>query len=174
MNVNEYGQVSFTTQEVIDSIYAGSQDVINMIDDVQEIDQHNQHCDALNVMPIEPQHKIHTDATQFHHTNASNWHMPDNYKNLDIMQWLTEKLVELRLTDSRYVDTLSNELQEYQQRNMMDLLKFLKYMMDTCQEHDIVTGVGRGSSVASLVLYLLGVHAIDPIKYNLDYTEFLR
>ena len=35
-------------------------------------------------------------------------------------------------------------------------------------------GVGRGSSVASYILYLIGVHRIDSIKYNLDWKEFLR
>jgi len=57
---------------------------------------------------------------------------------------------------------------------MIDTLKFLKYLMDTCDQHDIITGIGRGSSVSSLVLHLLDVHHIDPIKYNLDYKEFLR
>jgi DNA polymerase III alpha subunit len=37
-----------------------------------------------------------------------------------------------------------------------------------------VWGVGRGSSVASYVLFLIGVHRIDSMKYNLDYKEFLR
>jgi len=57
---------------------------------------------------------------------------------------------------------------------MMDVLQFLKYMVDTLRENNIVWGVGRGSSVASYVLYLLGVHKVNSIKYNLDPTEFLR
>ena len=57
---------------------------------------------------------------------------------------------------------------------MMDVLQFLKYMVDTLRENNIVWGVGRGSSVASYVLYLLGVHKVNSIKYDLDPTEFLR
>jgi DNA polymerase III alpha subunit len=57
---------------------------------------------------------------------------------------------------------------------MINLLRWMKYFVDTCTEYDIVWGVGRGSSVASYVLYLIGVHSIDPIKYNLDWQEFLR
>jgi DNA polymerase III alpha subunit len=38
----------------------------------------------------------------------------------------------------------------------------------------IIWGVGRGSSVASYVLYKLGVHRINSLYYNLDATEFLR
>jgi len=49
-----------------------------------------------------------------------------------------------------------------------------KYFVDTMQANNVVWGVGRGSSVASYVLYLIGVHKIDSIKYNLDWQEFLR
>ena len=57
---------------------------------------------------------------------------------------------------------------------MIDLLCYLKYLVDTMREHNIVWGVGRGSSVASYCLYLLGVHKIDSIKYELDIREFLK
>jgi len=38
----------------------------------------------------------------------------------------------------------------------------------------VIWGVGRGSSVASFVLYKLGVHRINSLHYNLDVGEFLR
>ena len=69
---------------------------------------------------------------------------------------------------------LIDELVEFRSRNMLDLLRWLKYFVDTARKNNIVWGVGRGSSVSSYVLYLIGVHKIDPIKYNLDYKEFLR
>ena len=69
---------------------------------------------------------------------------------------------------------LIEELQEFRARNMLPLLRTLKYVVDTLRKHNIVWGVGRGSSVASYVLYLLGVHKIDSIKYGLDWQEFLR
>jgi len=62
----------------------------------------------------------------------------------------------------------------YKKYNMLDVLKFLKYLVDFMQQENLVFGVGRGSSVASYVLFLLGVHRIDSIKYNLDITEFLK
>jgi DNA polymerase III alpha subunit len=57
---------------------------------------------------------------------------------------------------------------------MFDLLRFLVYIVDVMREQDIVWGVGRGSSVASYVLYLIGVHKIDSLYYDLDIAEFLR
>ena len=69
---------------------------------------------------------------------------------------------------------VGQELLLYQERGMFDLLRFLVYIVDTMRKHDIVWGVGRGSSVASYVLYLIGVHKIDSLYYDLDIAEFLR
>jgi DNA polymerase III alpha subunit len=66
------------------------------------------------------------------------------------------------------------ELLLYQERGLFDLLKYLKYLVDVMQQHAIIWGVGRGSSVASHVLYKLGVHRINSLYYNLDISEFLR
>jgi DNA polymerase III alpha subunit len=62
----------------------------------------------------------------------------------------------------------------YQERDLFDLLRYLKYLVDIMTENKIIWGVGRGSSVASYVLYKLGVHRIDSMFYNLDIHEFLR
>jgi len=42
------------------------------------------------------------------------------------------------------------------------------------RKNNIVWGVGRGSSVASYVLFLLGVHKIDSMYYELSVDEFLK
>jgi DNA polymerase III alpha subunit len=62
----------------------------------------------------------------------------------------------------------------FQERNLFDLLKYLKYLVDVMNQHEVIWGVGRGSSVASYVLYKLGVHRIDSMFYDLDPQEFLR
>jgi hypothetical protein len=62
----------------------------------------------------------------------------------------------------------------FQERNLFDLLRYLKYLVDTLRANHMIWGVGRGSSVASYVLYLLGVHRIDSMFYDLDACEFLR
>jgi len=62
----------------------------------------------------------------------------------------------------------------YQERDLFDLLRYLKYLVDRMSENNMIWGVGRGSSVASYVLYLLGVHRIDSLYYDLDPAEFLR
>jgi DNA polymerase III alpha subunit len=57
---------------------------------------------------------------------------------------------------------------------MFDLLRYLKYFVDTMRKNSVLWGLGRGSSVASYVLYLLGVHRINSLYYDLDIKEFLK
>ena len=66
------------------------------------------------------------------------------------------------------------ELTEYKARNLYPVLKVLIYIIDTMRRNNLVWGIGRGSSIASYVLFLLGVHKVNSIKYNLDIKEFLK
>jgi len=109
------------------------------------------------------------DIDEYHKRNQSNWHMPEKYKQLDIAEYL----LKLCTTDAE-LQRVGAELLLYQEREMFDLLRFLVYIVDVMREQDIVWGVGRGSSVASYVLYLIGVHKIDSLYYDLDIAEFLR
>jgi hypothetical protein len=95
--------------------------------------------------------------------------MPEEYQQLDI----AEHIVSLCQTDAE-LQRVGHELLLYQERGLFDLLRYLKYLVDLMTENRLIWGVGRGSSVASYVLYLLGVHRIDSLYYDLDPEEFLR
>lgn len=97
------------------------------------------------------------------------WHMPQEYKDMDIAQ----HILDLCTTEAE-LQRCGHELLLFQERNLFDLLKFLKYLVDTMIANRIIWGVGRGSSVASYVLYKLGVHRIDSMFYELNVEEFLR
>lgn len=99
----------------------------------------------------------------------SNWHMPEEYKTLDIAEYI----LGLCTTEAE-LQRVGEELLLYQERDLFNLLRYLKYLVDTMKEHKLIWGVGRGSSVASYVLYLLGVHRINSMYYELDVREFLR
>lgn len=99
----------------------------------------------------------------------SEWNMPDAYKTFDIENWVLG-----RCPDIVAYNRSQEELAEFKSRNMLDLLRWLKYFVEFCRDNNILWGVGRGSSVSSYVLYLIGVHKIDSIKYNLDWQDFLR
>lgn len=103
-------------------------------------------------------------------TSRLHWTMPDEYRDLDIRDYIHSKH-KLTLQQAVRVDM---ELMEFYNRDLDDLLRFLIYFVKTIRDNNIVYGVGRGSSVASYVLYLLGVHRIDSFKFNLDIKEFLK
>jgi len=105
----------------------------------------------------------------FDYRNQSQWLMPDEYKNLDIAEYI------LSLCKSEAeLQRVGEELLLYQARDLFDLLRYLKFLVDIIQQNHLIWGVGRGSSVSSYVLYLLKVHRIDSLYYNLDIAEFLR
>ena len=109
------------------------------------------------------------DFVEYHHCLSAQWLMPEEYTQLDIAEYLRE----FAHTPAQ-IRRLEQELELYAQYNLLDLLRFLVYLRDTMIENDIVWGVGRGSSVASYVLYLIGINSIDPMKYGLEIGEFLR
>ena len=112
-----------------------------------------------------------TDMTveEFDQMKQNSWHMPDEYKHMDIAEYV----LSLCDSDAR-LQRCGEELLLFQERNLFDLLRYLKYLVDTLRANNMIWGVGRGSSVASYVLYLLGVHRIDSMFYDLDAREFLR
>jgi DNA polymerase III alpha subunit len=117
---------------------------------------------------LEKLETIKLDVEEFDRINQENWFIPDEYKTLDIKSYVLER------TPTHAIDRVNEELNLYDKYNIIDVLKVCIYIIDTLRKNNIVWGVGRGSSVASYVLYLIGVHKIDSIKYELDINEFLR
>lgn len=106
---------------------------------------------------------------EFDHRNQTHWFMPDRYKDMDI----AEHVLSLCNSNAE-LQRCGHELLLFQERGLFDLLRYLVYLVDVMKENKLIWGVGRGSSVASFVLYKLGVHRIDSLHYDLDPAEFLR
>ena len=105
----------------------------------------------------------------FDNHNQSLWFVPNEYKNMDIAKYVLDLC-----TNDEELQRVGQELILFQERGMFPLLQYLKYLVDTMRENNIVWGVGRGSSVASFVLFLLGVHRINSLYYELSIDEFLK
>ena len=101
--------------------------------------------------------------------DKEHWFISKEYSNLDIEKFCLDKC----LTEEETART-KLELALFRKHNMLNMLKTMKYIVDTMRKNNIVWGVGRGSSVASYVLYLIGVHKIDSIKYKLPIEEFFK
>lgn len=168
MRIDNLGIPVYSANDIFDLIYQGKSDILPKLlaePNDAAVKQFNQHSESLKIQEYqEPQiSKIEFDSLM-----QSDWNMPNEYKQMDIEGYLVDKCPK------EHYQRLIEELQEYRARNMLDLLRWLKYFVDTSRKEGIVWGVGRGSSVASYVLFLIGVHKIDSIKYNLDWQEFLR
>ena len=169
---NSHGQSVLSENNILELIYQNKWHNIKdcIIEDSSLLEKYNNFVSS-NKDPLELLKTVDTDIGQdlFDQNNRLNWFMPSEYKQFDIEDYV------LGLCNTpEQKQRVENELTLYKSHAMMDVLQFLKYMVDTLRKNNIVWGVGRGSSVASYVLFLLGVHKVDSIKYNLDPTEFLR
>lgn len=170
MKYDAYGQALVDSQNLVDWLYQRPDlDLAGIT--VLDPEQYNTSIDQLHLgwpklaQYCEPNQTIE----EFDRDNQNSWFLPDTYKSFDIARWLVEQCS----TDAE-LDRVADELMEFDRRNLMPLLTYLKYLVDTMREHGIVWGVGRGSSVASFVLYKIGVHRINSIEYGLEISEFLK
>lgn len=106
---------------------------------------------------------------EFDKQNQESWYMPDSYKEMDI----AAHVLSLCKTDAE-LQRCGEELILYMERDLFDLLRYMVYLVDIMELNNVIWGVGRGSSVSSYILYLLKIHRIDSMFYNLDPGEFLR
>lgn len=171
MKTDKLGIPRFTNRDLIDMIYSGNADKCHIVlcDPSDDIDRFNTAMEEQGLPKLQKYVPIDVEQKQFDTMCQSEWFMPDEYKNFDILQYLVDKCESA----DEYVRVV-DEFEEFQKRDMINLLRYMKYLVDFMRENNIVWGVGRGSSVASYILYLIGVHRIDSIKYNLDWREFLR
>mgnify|MGYP000005529754 len=169
MRLDKFGNPIFNTQDIFKFLYQGKltnlKDLtVDYTEDIEKLEQvagftFSRFNDQLDSISIE----------DFDQALQSDWFMPAEYKEFDVEEWCVN-----RCTTKQQKERVYDEMEAYRNRNMIPLLQWTKHFVDTCNENGIVWGVGRGSSVASFVLYLLGVHQIDSVKYNLDWQEFLR
>ena len=171
MKTDELGIPRFSNRDLIDMIYSGNADKVHVVlcDQNDDVDKFNEVCEEQGINKLQKYIPLDVDEQTFDSVCQSEWFMPDEYKNMDISQYLQDKC-KTQEELVRYFE----EYAEFNKRGMLPLLRYMIYLVDFMRENDIVWGVGRGSSVASYVLYLIGVHRIDSIQYDLDWREFLR
>ena len=170
LKTDVYSRTVITDSEVADMLYTIPSLNIDNID-ILNPEKYNMAIKNqwLDWKPMNKLEEINLSVDEFHTSNQQIWFMPQQYKDMDIAEWILEQCA-----DQNELQRAGIELLEYAKRDLLPLLQYLKYLVDTMKENNIVWGVGRGSSVASFVLYLIGVHRIHSLKYNLDFTEFMR
>ena len=173
MNTSKFGEIILDENDIFQGLYSGKIADLSSVNIQNQtlIDQFNlartTNADSIpNLKKFEL--KFQTQE-EFDEHNQKQWFMPDEYKNMAIEEYILNQCT----TEEEFV-RVGEELLLFHQHNMIEVLKYLKYLVDTMRSNNVIWGVGRGSAVASYCLYLLGVHRIDSLKYKLDITEFLR
>lgn len=174
MKFDPYGQLIITSDQLAEELYKQPDLKIENFK-VQDPETYNQAIEQLHLnfpklekyLPLDYKEEVPIEL--FDHVKQQNWYMPDEYKTLDIAQ----HILALCKTEEE-LQRVGQELLLYQERGLFPLLCYLKYFVDTMRKNNIVWGLGRGSSTASYILYLLGVHKIDSLYYDLPIEEFLK
>ena len=148
-----------TTQQLIQGVMRHGPDILEHCQTSDDLTQYisRLHQEHLNY-PIPPQE-----------IDSTNWFIPYEYKTMDIVDWLYQ-----RCPTPEVRERVVEELRLFAKHDMIPVLKTMKYVVDTLRTNNIVWGVGRGSSVASYVLFIIGVHKIDSVKYKLPINEFFK
>jgi len=167
---DQYGQVYLTEAEAMSLVYANPKVDIGQIT-VADASRFNKAVEELysNVPKLKQYVPLDISIEEFDNNNQNNWFMPKEYIDFDIAKWVLEQC-----EGDAELQRAGKELMAFQERNLLPLLNFMYYLVQTMRKNNIVWGVGRGSSVSSFVLYKIGINRINPIYYSLDFSEFLR
>ena len=170
---DHYGRVVYNREDLYEMLYNGN-DIsgIKELEWHEDIDKYNKALSLNNIEKdlLQPIQKISKEISDFDEENQNKWFMPDEYKDIDLWKYCLDKCPD----DIPEMTRVCEELTLYDKYGIIDVLKVCVYIVDTLRKNNLVWGVGRGSSVSSYVLYLIGIHKVDSIKYGLDINEFLR
>jgi DNA polymerase III alpha subunit len=145
----------------IDSVYVNDK---NLADEYNRINEEEYGMDSvLNVL------EENVSVDEYHQSKTNTWNIPDKYKSINVKEFVLEKA-----KTPEEIERVEQEYRMYEERELIDIIRCIIYLIDYFRENEIVWGVGRGSSVSSYILYLIGVHKVNSLKYDLDINEFLK
>lgn len=164
------GDSTFKSSDLIQHIQVGTSLSGFFTDEINsDIKQFNR------LVPVDEQIRIKESVAPLDFS----WNIPDEYRNIHLVDYISEQLDRRcgELPDQQWNDRairISTELSLYKKLGLSDVLRTIIYIINTLDSQNIVWGVGRGSSVSSFVLFLIGVHDVDSVLYELDIDDFLR
>jgi len=168
MITNIYGQPVYTEQDLFD-LYMEDPNRTFISTLITKDIKFDPQLELQTVPDVIKHVPLSLSIEDFDKITRNNWFMPKEYKEFDIAKYILNLC-----THEEEIQRAGKELLMYEKRGMLVLLQYMKYLVDTMRKHDIVWGVGRGSSVASFVLFLIGIHRINSLYYDLDIEEFLK
>lgn len=161
MKSDEYGRVTVDAEALINLIHKGFDIRELNVEPSDKLDRHNKMCRRFNRrdLIVEPVEAIDMSPEEYHRERSKTWF----YGNEDIIEFLVKQG-----TNPEEDERIQKEIEFFDRQGLIPMLAAMKEIIDLWREEGIVWGVGRGSSVASYLLFLIGVHRIDPMKYGLE------
>ena len=104
------------------------------------------------------------------------WTLPEHYKYMNVDEYLlnlADSIERDSLFDKR-LQRLAKEIELFKRHKLEDVLRVIIFIVDEFKKRNVVWGVGRGSSCSSYILFLIGLHDIDPVLYEIEIEDFLR
>lgn len=167
-SIDEYGKVYYTPDQLVNMIMSGY-DVTNFSVTSEKDVTENNNSEDLNIKKINFYQKNKSELTEYFNDIKNDFIIPDNFMSIDLYNFLLSKCN----TQEEYI-RIEYEYNLIVKKDMINFFKCIIYLVDFFRNNDILWGVGRGSSVSSYALYLIGIHKINSIKYNLDCHEFFK
>ena len=168
MKTDKYGQLIYNQNDLCELFLQDPTRTLKnaLVDAVIEFDGF---LSLENTPNLKQYQDIDISLKEFDRQKQNTWYLPKEYIEMDIAKWVLDQC-----KTEHELQRAGEELLKFQERNMFMLLCYMKYLVDTMRKHNIVWGVGRGSSVSSYVLYLIGIHRINSLTYDLSIDEFLK
>jgi len=171
VKTDKYGNAMLSIKEGKKALLDGMDIDFAIFDELKEVDFFNQNSEQIlgRETVIRSPLAGDIDIQAYHNVCTADWNIPESYKDINVKDFLL--ILCETATEKERVEM---EFAMFEERGLIPLLQFLLFIVDYMRKYKIVWGVGRGSSVSSYCLYLLGVHKVDSIKYDLPIEEFLK
>lgn len=169
--VDDYGRVVLDVSSLEDLLYAGGALTDVLVEVSPETEQFDLLCrkwDRPQYQTRHPEPLAHSPEEE-HTRRANEWFIAQEMQGVDVRAFL----LSLCKTEEE-IARINLEMDLYEERDLLPILRLMMYLVDHFRRNKVVWGVGRGSSVASYALFLIGLHKIDSLKFKLDIREFLK
>jgi len=169
--INNHGQVILSSDKIRDLILKGKNiNYLNVIDN-EEINLFEKYQEELlkETVVFVKEFEDSLSDEEFYRKCSDMWIFPREYQKIDVKNWLIDKC-----KTEEEISRVEEEYRLYEERDLIMLLRLFIFLVDYMRKNKFVWGVGRGSSVSSYILYLIGIHRVDSLKYNLDIKDYLK
>lgn len=158
--VDDQGMCHVSNQGIIELAYQDKlESAVFEWQDAQSKQQYAQVSEYLDLwpMPLNPT------------PNWCEWKTPPEYAQINLRSYVMQRCANATQRERAHVELCVIEYLKAEH-----IFLHLIYLVDSWRSKNLVWGVGRGSSVSCLVLYLIGVNKINPLDYDLCMTEFFK